>query len=120
MVDNNETDLDKIYENYLELKKQAVEMEVQLHKQIDELRAMDSKIKELDIYKKQYMVRIYKEFYDDIEVEAFNEKDAVEVALEQQENSKFDWFEHTASSNPRAKMLCLKENYNDDMEGLDD
>jgi len=119
MVDNNETDLDKIYENYLELKKQADEMEAQLHKQIDELRAMDSKIKELDIYKKKYSVRIYREFYEDVDVDAFNERDAVDVALENEE-SYHCGFERTASSNPRAKVLCLREDYKDGMEDIDD
>ena len=63
---------------------------------------------------------MYQEVYYDFEVDAFDEKDAVVVALESAPCEDMEVCEHFASTPPRVKVLCLKENYKEEMEKHDE
>ena len=118
MVDNNEQD--KIYLEYLALKQKADETWAQFVEWRNKLQEIDSQIKELDQYKKPYMVRVYKEVYYDMEVDGFNEHDAAEEAEICAAVDDWDTFQHFSSTSPRFKVLCLKEDYKEEMEEKDE
>ena len=120
MANNNEQDLSKIREEYESLYKELLPVWAEYNRLKDILKGIEDQISELDKQKKTYMVRLYKETYTDIEVDAFNDQDAVSEALKHTDDYDPDDYMHFASSTPRAKVICLKDDYEDDMEENDD
>lgn len=120
MADNDEQDLEKIYEKYLELQKKANETWDQFKQWREKLQEIDSQIQELDKYKKPYIVRIYKEIYMDVTMDAFNAQDAEKATLGAIDDFVFEDIEHFSSKEPRVKVVCLEEDYKEEMENKDD
>ena len=117
---SEEQDLDKIYAEYLALKKKADETWDQFVDWRNKLQEINSEIDKLDQYRKPYMVRVYKEVYYDMEVDGFNEHDAAEEAEIRAAVDDWETFQCFASTPARFKTLCLKEDYTEDMEDKDE
>ena len=120
MTEDNEPDLEKIYEEYLAVKKKEEETWAQFNEWRDRLRELSSEIEKFDQYKKPFMVRVYKEVYYDFEVDGFNGEDAVEEAKRAAAVDDWETFQYFAASEPRFKALCPKEEYTEEMEDKDE
>lgn len=120
MADNNEQDLEKIYEEYLALRKKEDEVWAQFVEWRSKLQEISGQIDALSDYKKPYTVRIYREIYMDVEMDAFNERDAEEAVLNAVDDFVFEEIEHFSSREPRVKVLCLSEDYKEEMEEKDE
>lgn len=120
MADNNEQDLTKIQEEYAALREKYMSAWGEFNKWKAKMQEIDSQMQELDKHKKPYTVRIYREIYMDVEMDAFSEQDAAEAVLDCVDDFVFEDIEHFSSREPRVKVLCLSEDYKEGMGDKDD
>ena len=120
MTDNNEQDLTEVRKQYEELREKYMSAWGEFNKWKAKMQEIDSQMQELDGYKKPYTVRIYREIYIDVEMNAFSEQDAAEAVLDCVDDFVFDDIEHFSSREPRVKVLCLSEDYKAGMGNKDD